>query len=82
MRLWQDEAPGEAKPAIRRDYEVVGCVIAGRAELTIEGQTVLLALGHSWLVPRGAEHRYRILEKLTAVEATHPPYQVHNRDAG
>ena len=82
MRMWQDEAPGEAKPPVRRDYETVGYVVAGRAELTIEGQTVLLAPGNSWVVPRGAEHSYRILEALTAVEATDPPYQVHGRDAG
>src|SRR5262249_56511108 len=30
MRLWEDEAPGEAKPERRRDYETVGYVISGR----------------------------------------------------
>lgn len=82
MRMWQDKAPGEAKPPVRRDYETAGTVVAGRAGLTIEGQTVLLAPGNSRVVPRGAEHSYRILEALTAVEATHSPYQVHGRDAG
>ncbi len=80
MRLWQDEAPGEAKPASRRDYETVGYVIGGRAELLLEGQTVKLEAGDSWVVPRGAEHSYRILEPFTAVEATAPPAQVHGRD--
>ena len=73
MRLWRDEPPGEAKPATRRDYETVGYVIAGRAELAVGGQVLRLRPGDSWLVPAGAEHAYRILEPFTAVEATAPP---------
>lgn len=80
MRLWQDEPPGDAKPASRRDYETVGYVLDGVAELMLEGQTVRLERGDSWVVPRGAEHSYRILEKFSAVEATHPPAQVKGRD--
>jgi quercetin dioxygenase-like cupin family protein len=80
MRLWRDEQPGEAKPATRRGYETVGYVIAGRAELTVEGQTLRLEPGDAWLVPAGAEHAYRVLEPFTAVEATAPPAQVHGRD--
>jgi quercetin dioxygenase-like cupin family protein len=79
MRLWRDEEPQDKEP-VRRDYETVGYVIAGRAELMIEGQTIRLEPGDSWLVPAGAEHRYRILEVFTAVEATAPPAQVHGRD--
>lgn len=82
MRLWEREAPGAAKPTARRDYETVGYVVEGRAELEIEGQKVLLDAGDSWVVPKGAEHRYRILEPFTAVEATAPPAQVHGRDEG
>ncbi len=81
MRLWNNEEPGEKEPT-RRDYETVGFVIAGRARLTLEGQTVFLEPGDSWLVPRGAEHSYTILEMFTAVEATAPPAQVHGRDEG
>jgi quercetin dioxygenase-like cupin family protein len=81
MRLWEDEQPGgEEKPASRRDYETVGFVVAGKAELHIEGQMVLLCAGDSWLVPRGAEHTYKILEPFTAVEVTCPPSHVHGRD--
>ena len=47
----------------------------------MEGQTVSLQAGSSWIVPKGAEHSYRILEAFTAVEATHPPAEVHDRDA-
>jgi len=79
MRLWSDEPP-QSKEAVRRDYETVGYVIAGRAELTIEQQTIKLEPGDSWLVPANSEHSYRILEKFTAVEATAPPAQVHGRD--
>ena len=82
MRLWRDEPPGEAKPATRREYETVGYVIAGRAELTVEGQTLRLEPGDAWLVPAEAEHAYRVLEPFTAVEATAPPAQVHGRDEG
>lgn len=67
---------------MRRDYETVRCAIAGRAELTIEGQTVLLEAMNSWVVPKGAEHSHRILEEVTAVEATSPPAEVHGRDEG
>lgn len=80
MRLWEHEEPNLDKGSHRRDYETVGYVIEGRAELHIEGQTVLLEPGNSWVVPRGAEHHYKIVEPFTAVEATTPPYQVHGRD--
>jgi quercetin dioxygenase-like cupin family protein len=79
MRLWDNEAP-EAKASDRRDYETVGYVLAGRAELMLEGQIIRLEPGDSWLVPAQAEHSYRILEPFTAVEATAPPAQVHGRD--
>ena len=80
MRLWEDQSPGDPKPAARREYETVGYVIKGRAELHIEGQMVLLELGDSWVVPPGASHTYKILESFTAVEATHPPAHAHGRD--
>ena len=80
MRLWEGEPAGETKPESRRDYETIGYVISGRAELRLEGQTVLLEPGDSWVVPRGSAHTYKILEKFTAVEATHPPAVAHGRD--
>jgi quercetin dioxygenase-like cupin family protein len=80
MRLWENEPPADAKPAATRDYETVGFVIKGTAELVIEGQTVKLEPGSSWVVPKGASHSYKILEAFTAVEATHPPAHVHGRD--
>ncbi|HYG88351.1 MAG TPA: cupin domain-containing protein [Azospirillum sp.] len=80
MRLWENEPPGKSMAPSRRDYETIGFVIAGRAELHIEDQMVKLEPGDSWVVPRGAEHSYRILEPFTAVESTAPPAQVHGRD--
>ena len=80
MRLWKNRAAGDVKPEAARGYETVGYVISGRAELHSEGQTVVLVPGDSWVVPKGARHAYKILEPFTAVEATHPPAQVHGRD--
>jgi quercetin dioxygenase-like cupin family protein len=81
MRIWQNEPKGVEKRPSRRDYETVGYVISGRAELYLEGQTLTLEPGDSWLVPPDAEHSYKILEPFTAIEATAPPAQVHGRDA-
>jgi quercetin dioxygenase-like cupin family protein len=80
MRLWVEEAVNRQKEPSTRDYETVGFVISGKAELETEGQTITLAPGDSWLVPEGAMHRYNILEAFTAVEATSPPAEVHGRD--
>ena len=80
MRLWENQEPEDAKEAARRDYETVGYVIRGRAELHLEGQMVLLEKGDSWVVPKDAAHTYKILETFTAVEATYPPAHVHGRD--
>jgi quercetin dioxygenase-like cupin family protein len=80
MRLWIKEPAGRDKQPSKRDYETVGFVIAGKAELEIEGQKLSLSTGDSWLVPPGASHKYKILESFTAVEATSPPAPVHGRD--
>jgi quercetin dioxygenase-like cupin family protein len=79
MRLWEEE-PGEDKPPRERDYETVGYVIEGKAELHLEGQLLLLGPGDSWVVPRGATHTYRVRERFRAVEATSPPAHAHGRD--
>lgn len=79
MRLWSED-PGAEKRATARDYETVGYVVGGAAELEIEGQKVLLEAGDSWVVPHGATHRYKIVAPFTAVEATSPPAFVHGRD--
>lgn len=78
MRRW-DEGPGKGVSS-SRPYETVGYVLAGHALLHIEGQIVRLDPGDSWVVPRGAHHSYEITEHFSAIEATHPPAQVHARD--
>lgn len=79
MRIWEAEPPGQ-KAETKRDYEVIGYVISGRALLAIEGQTVTLEPGDSYVVPRDARHSYSILEPFTSVEVTCPPSYVHGRD--
>lgn len=80
MRLWENEQPNESDEPHAREYETVGYVIAGKAELHTEGQMITLEAGDSWVVPKGAQHHYKILDNFTAVEATHPPAHAHGRD--
>ena len=81
MRLWIDEPGGKLKTPTTRDYETVGYVISGSAQLDLEGQTLNLNAGDSWLVPAGAMHQYTVIQPFTAIEATAPPAEVHGRDA-
>ncbi|HEY5704527.1 MAG TPA: cupin domain-containing protein [Terrimicrobiaceae bacterium] len=80
MRLWEEAATSPPKETTTADYETVGYVIAGTAELHLEGQMVLLEPGDSWIVPKGSFHSYSILKDFTAVEATSPPAEIHGRD--
>jgi quercetin dioxygenase-like cupin family protein len=72
MRLWKEEPANKTKAATKRDYETVGYVISGRAKLDLEGQTIDLKPGDSWLVPAKASHRYTILEPLTVLRQPRP----------
>ncbi len=80
MRLWDESGDSGKEEAVSRDYETIGYVIEGAAELEIEGQTIKLTEGDSWVVPKGASHTYRVGGHFKAVEATHPPAHVHGRD--
>jgi quercetin dioxygenase-like cupin family protein len=80
MRLWRTGPQDSDKAPSRREYETVGYVLEGSAELQLEGQSIRLEPGDSWLVPPDAEHRYVALEPFVAIEATAPPAQVHGRD--
>jgi quercetin dioxygenase-like cupin family protein len=80
MRLWERQPGSTTEEDVARDYEVVGYVISGLAELYTEGQVVTLAPGDSYVVPRGALNHYRVIEALRAVEATSPPAMAHGRD--
>ena len=72
MRIWIDEPGGKLKGPSSREYETVGYVIAGSAKLDIEGQTLNLKRGDSWLVPAGAMHQYTIIEPFTAWRRQRP----------
>jgi hypothetical protein len=72
IRLWENEQPGKLKSLTQRDYETAGYVISGRAELEIEGQTIV-GTRRFMDNPERSRHRYKILEPFTAVEATCPP---------
>ena len=72
MRLWRSEEPTGGFVQSTRPYETVGYVLEGVAELELAGDTTRLEQGDSWVVPAGAEHGYRIVERLTAIEATAP----------
>jgi len=80
MRMWDGLEAGTKSESAKRAYETVGFVVEGKAELHLEGQMVLLEKGDSYVVPKGAEHWYRVLKTFTAVEATHPPAHAHGRD--
>jgi mannose-6-phosphate isomerase-like protein (cupin superfamily) len=82
MRIWTDELPASTSPAThsRRGYETVGYVLKGHATLEIEGQTVDLQPGDSYVIPQGSLHKYTVLEPFSAIEATAPPAFVHGRD--
>ena len=73
LRMWHEEAPSDGGEPHVRDYETVGYVVSGKVEVTVDGETTPLAAGDSWHVPKGATRSYRIVETLTAIEATSPP---------
>ena len=64
MRLWENLPAGKPTLSTSRGYETIGYVIKGRAELQMEGQTILLEEGDAWLVPKGAGHSYNIWSLL------------------
>ena len=61
LRLWIDEPGGKLKAPTSREYETVGYVISGSANLELEGQTLNLKRGDSWLVPAGATQCFKSL---------------------
>ena len=52
----------------------------GRVEVHVGDDTVTCGAGDSYLVPEGAVRHYKVLDDLTAVEATSPPARVDGRD--
>lgn len=82
LRLWDEGPDLGLKPSSVRQYEVVGYVLQGRALLRIGNDCVELKPGDSWVVEKGIEHSYEILEPFRALEATSPPArEAHLDDA-
>lgn len=73
MWFWQAMPTDEIETCVSQDYEVMGYVISGQAELHVDGKVIPLEPGDSWVVPTGALHSYQILKPLTAVKTSHPP---------
>ena len=76
LRLWHNEQPDRSAASDgemhQHEYETLGYIISGRAELSVNDQKITLEAGDSYCVPSGAPHMFRILETLTAVESTAP----------
>lgn len=79
MRRWEESAGGRSDSSVR-DYEIVGYLLRGRLEVSINGETAILSVGDSWLIPAGAQHAYQVLEDIIAIEATSPPGRLGNKD--
>ena len=79
MRLWEEPSAVEGEPHTR-PYETVGYVVSGRVRIHVGEDVITCGPGDSYLVPDGAERQYDVLEALVAIEATHPPAEVHGRD--
>jgi uncharacterized cupin superfamily protein len=56
MRLWRTGPEDSEKAPSWREYETAGYDLEGSAELQIEGQSIRLEPGDSWLVPPDVEH--------------------------
>jgi quercetin dioxygenase-like cupin family protein len=79
LRSWE-EAVGEMSEAGARNYETVGFLLSGKLQFELGSEVAELKPGDSWLVPAGAPHRYKVLEDITAIEATSPPARFSGRD--
>jgi hypothetical protein len=72
----EDEAATAPSTAPSTPSRSPGCAAA-----TAPAPTSLAAAPRNcWVVPRHAMHTYKILETFTAIEATHPPAEIHDRD--
>ena len=79
MRRWE-EGVCDFCEMRSRQYETVGYVVSGILEIDLDGQTAQCVAGDSWMVPKGAPHRYRIIDSVVAIEATSSPARFNDRD--
>jgi quercetin dioxygenase-like cupin family protein len=79
LRFWEADKGSSTDDSSRdREYqahhESVGYCLEGKAELTLEGQKLVIEQGQSWLVPPNARHTYKVIAgPFKAVEATADP---------
>lgn len=65
-----------ADPGHDHPFEQCGLVLAGEFELTIDGQTRVLAAGQGYFIPAGVGHGWRVVKgpvKVLDVSAQAPP---------
>lgn len=79
LRRWR-ESSGQNCNSPPRAYETVGYLVSGKLEVQLDGESAIVNPGDSWLVPAGANHQYRVIEDIVAVEATSPPARFQSRD--
>jgi hypothetical protein len=81
MRLWEREsADTQPKAETAANYENAGYVIAGRAELHIEGQVVDLEPGDSWLCRQALATATKSWKLSQRWRLPPHPAEVHGRD--
>jgi mannose-6-phosphate isomerase-like protein (cupin superfamily) len=73
MRLWDHDTQSGIPRMRSLDRETAGFVIAGRATLEIEGDSLPLRPGDCWLVPAGRRHCYLVEDGFRAVEISALP---------
>lgn len=71
----------EQEPAIYSLQETLGYVIEGRGRLEIDGQVLMLERGDCLIMPKGARHRFWVVEPLTMIESTMAPQKALMREA-
>lgn len=72
LRIWKDHMT-EMKDERSRPYEIVGYVSKGEIVLIVEGKTMELVEGDSFVIPANTAHAYAIHQPATVIEATSPP---------
>jgi mannose-6-phosphate isomerase-like protein (cupin superfamily) len=69
----QADRQNEQEPAVYSLRETLGYVIEGRGRLEIDGQVLMLEPGDCLIMPKGARHRFSVVEPLTMIESTLAP---------
>lgn len=77
MRFWQVDPSVKLSSNLSQDYEAVGYVLEGQAELYVDSKVITLMPGDAWIIPAGAVYTYRVLKPFKAVEVVHPPRYSH-----